>query len=192
MDAAPAAMPPNPKTAATMATMKNIRLYIVFAAYAFFAIFNLLSCKVSENLSKTSGRSGQSKSIPRIIFLNYSLAYDSLQQEYILRLLNKIITEGKLKNTIDSKNPVAGDLAYSVLDKDMQILYGNYVASPLERTVEYTDNNGRMGKKDIRLDSTQFSLRIPLDPAARFISMELYKGGGSENVKLLLIDLLKE
>jgi len=160
---------------------------------AFFAMLQMGSCTISHKTTDTSTNDKITDETPKIIFLNYSIADDTIKQEYRIRLINKIITEGKIKeNTIMYKTPAVDDLEYIVLNKKSQVLTRNYIANPLHRTVEYVKDNGQLAKKDIQLDSARFSLRIPLDPAAQFISMERYTGLNSDNIQVLIIDIFKK
>jgi hypothetical protein len=159
---------------------------------AFCGMLHMVSCTAPHNTTNTSTNDKITNEAPKIIFLNYSIVNDTIKQEYRIRLINKIITEGKIKeNTIMAKTPVIDDLEYIVLNKESQVLMRNYIANPLHRTVEYVTDNGQLAKKDIQLDSTQFSLRIPLDPTAQYISMERYTGLNSDNIQVLIIDIFK-
>ena len=91
-----------------------------------------------------------------------------------------------------SKIPVIDDLEYIVLNKSSKVLQRNYIANPLNKTVEYVTNDRQLAKKNIQLNSVQFSLRIPLDPAAKFISLNRYSGQNTKSVQLFIIDIFKK
>jgi hypothetical protein len=172
--------------------MKLNLSYNIYILAAFFGMLHMVSCTAPHNAMNTSTNDKITNETPKIIFLNYSIVNDTIKQEYRLRLINKIITEGKIKeNTIMAKTPAIDDLEYIVLNKESQVLMRNYIANPLHRTVEYVTDNGQLAKKDIQLDSTQFSLRIPLDPTAQYISVERYTGLNSDNIQVLIIDIFK-
>jgi len=172
--------------------MKHNISYNIYILAAFFGMLQMVSCTVTHKTTNTSTNDKITNETPKIIFLNYSIVNDTIKQEYRIRLINKIITEGKIKeNTIMSKTPAIDDVEYIVLNKESQVLMRNFIANPLHRTVEYVTDNGQLAKKDIQLDSTQFSLRIPLDPTAQYISMERYTGLNSDNIQMLIIDILK-
>ena len=115
------------------------------------------------------------------------MTYDSVNSVYLLSLINRILTEGKLKESkLNSETTGTKNFSYRVLNKNAQLILQEFIPNPLEITIEYVDDFGNLRKKDITLDSTQFSLRIPLAPDARYISLEM-KGN-----RLLLIDLNEE
>ena len=173
--------------------MKYNKSYNNFILPVFFAMLFMVSCKVSDKTTNTSANDKNTFESPGIIFLNYSIVKDTIQQEYKIRLINKIITEGNIKGeNIILKSPEIDDLEYIVLNKESQVLMRNYIANPLIKTVEYVANNGQLTKKEIQLDSTQFSLRIPLEKTAKFISMERFTGQDSDNIRLLIIDIFKK
>ncbi|RIJ46159.1 hypothetical protein D1614_19500 [Maribellus luteus] len=121
-----------------------------------------------------------------MVFLNCSISHDSIGQEYKMDLIDKIITEGRVKQTtVNSKTYEQDNFRYCLLNKNYQIISFSYMPNPLDKTIEYVDENGLLGKRSIRLDSTQFSLRIPLATGSEFVSFE------KDNKQLLLVDLNK-
>jgi hypothetical protein len=171
--------------------MRISKLWIKALIFAACAIL-LHSCKVPR-LANSSAKEQGEVFPPKIIFLNLSVLYDSIQREYRLRVINKTIVEGKIKaNTGFPGTPMRGDFLYNILDNNAQAVTSNYFACPLNKTIEYVDEDPQLKKKDIRLDSTSFSLRIQLDSNSRFISLEQYTGAGLKNTPLLMIDLTEE
>ena len=150
----------------------------------------VVSCKVSDKISNTSTNDETTIESPKLIFLNYSIENDTIQQDYRIRLINMIIVEAKIKdNTLLSKTPAIDDLEYTILDKESQVLMRNFIANPLNRTIEYVSDNGQLAKKDIQLDSTRFSIRIPLAPDAKYIALKRYIGSDSKSIHLLTTDI---
>lgn len=152
-----------------------------------------LSCKVSERTAGPVNMNKDAVDTPKILFLNYSIFEDKTNQEYTIRLINKIISNGKIKE--NSNLPIApetDDLEYMVSDKNHKVLMRNFIPNPLSKTVEFVNDYGQLAKKDIHPDSSLFSLRIQLDPAARYISLERYKGPGNGNIHLHVVDITKE
>ena len=143
------------------------------------------SCKASKINTSNDVSNDENENRPVIVFLNCSLVYDTIKKEYSLSLINKIIVEGELKRTTNSEVYGKRDFGYSVLDKNSNVILQKYMPFPLDQTVEYVDDWGGLQKKDIRLDQTQFSLRLPLTSEAKYISFDW-----QEN-QLLLIDLKK-
>ena len=151
-------------------------------------VFIFLSCKVSKiNTSNDfSNEESENENVPTIVFLNCSLVYDSIRNKLDLSLINKIAVEGKLKDYIESEVYEKKDFGYSVLDKNKQVIFKKYMPYPLEKTVEYVDEQNNLRKKDVRLDQIEFSLRISLSPQAKYISFF-----DRQEKQLLFIDLKK-
>jgi hypothetical protein len=124
--------------------------------------------------------------LPRILFLNYSIVNNNLIDEYKITLINKIISEGQIKETTtEFQKPKIDDLEYIVLDKKSQAIKRGFLANPLNKTIEYVTEDGKLAKKDIRLDSALFALRIQLKPIAESVVLERFTGLNSENIHLL-------
>jgi len=148
------------------------------------------SCKVSKlNTSNdivndiTSNIVSEEK-LPMLAFFTCSLAYDSIQQEYKMSLISKTVVTGKIKESIiDSKENKKRELRYSLLNEDSQVIFQKYMQCPLEKTIEYVDESGRLQKKDIKLDSTEVYLRIYLPLEAHYLSFYM------QEKQLLLINL---
>ena len=169
--------------------MRHYTLIIVHNLIIVSSLLIFFSCKASKintsndftTVMKENEKVNENQ--PIIVFLNCSLVYDSIQNEYNMALINKIIVDGELKKSVDPEAHDKKDFRYSVLDKNAQLIFQKYLPSPLEQTVEYVDEWGSLRKKDIRLDKTQFSLRISLSSEARYISFDRH------DQQLLLIDL---
>lgn len=150
------------------------------------------SCKVPERTTATSDTEKGAVETPRIIFLNYAISENISDREYTVTLINKIISNGKMKENANLPVvPKMDDLEYIVSDNNEKELLRSFIANPLDKTLEFVDDDGHLAKKDIRLDSALFSLRIQLDPDARFISIERYKGPDNANIHLHVVDITK-
>jgi len=164
--------------------MKNFRTHIknYLAILVLLLIFQ--ACKVSK--LSTLNDSSNIEELPMIAFFTCSLAYDSIQQEYKMSLISKNIVTGKIKEpTIDSKENKKRDFRYSLLNEKSQVIFQEYMQCPLDKTIEYVDELGRLQKKDIRLESTEFFLRISLPPDANSLSFDMHEQ------QLLLINFKK-
>ncbi|MFV0471617.1 MAG: hypothetical protein ACK5L7_06235 [Paludibacteraceae bacterium] len=102
-----------------------------------------------------------------------------------MKLTDKVITKGRIKKqtnhpTIYKENR----LKYCLLDKNNQIISSFYMQNPLDKTVEYIDeNSGLMRTRSIRLNNAPFSLRIQLTSHSKYICFE------KDNQQLLLVDI---
>ncbi len=146
----------------------------------------LISCNVSKNSSAPAPSETDTKKSPKIFFLDYQITRDSLHTTYNARLMNMIITNGTIKDDRTAPiHPGADDLEIMVLDKDQQIMTHRYISNPLDRSVEYVNDAGELGKKMIHLDSAQFSVRLPLEPGASSAVLKRFIGDDTESTLLL-------
>jgi hypothetical protein len=127
---------------------------------------------------------------PQIIFLTYSIRKDREQGGYAIELINKITTQGKIKTNADELTvPKAGDLRCVALDESQQPLSTLIIPDPLNETVEYATENGNLAKKEIALDSAQFSVRMQLSAITKFIAIERIDTPDSQATQLILTQL---
>lgn len=109
---------------------------------------------------------------PRIIFVNYNITKDT-DGNISIDLINKIITDGKLKQGVSYKENVEfGDLKIIQANNKSKPIHSIVIANPLVKNVEYTDESGGLGRKIIELETTQFTLRMQLDPQTKYIIIE--------------------
>lgn len=129
-----------------------------------FFLATILSCKIVRHGS-ISEKSGQLPAAnPRIIFINYSVTFDKSKGVQDIRLIDKTITDGKLKNSISVTGiPKPGDLFCFVLNSLMVPVDTVLIPDPLNLTVESVDDNNSLFKKEVTLDSAQFTLRLQFD-----------------------------
>uniref|UniRef100_UPI003217A02B hypothetical protein n=1 Tax=uncultured Draconibacterium sp. TaxID=1573823 RepID=UPI003217A02B len=145
-------------------------------------LMHFVSCKAVKQNASTEPASYSTQ--PMIAFLSCTISYDSVGREYKMDLIDKIITEGRIKNTAaNQKTYEQDDFKYCLLNKNKQVISFSYLQNPLEKTIEYVDENGLMGKKSIRLDSTSFSTRIQLSADTKYVCFE------KDNERLLLVAL---
>ncbi len=109
---------------------------------------------------------------PRIVFLNYTITKNS-DNEVKIEFINKIITEGKLKQDLSNKkNPEFGDLKLIQVNAKSKPLQSIILSNPLVKNVEYLDESGGFQRKIIVLESTEFSVRTQLNDQTKFIIIE--------------------
>lgn len=170
--------------------MKHLRLYIKLVFILLFFVFHSNTCKVLNKTIDTTTIEEDTVSTPGIVFLTYSIKNDTVTGEYSVRLINTIVTTGKIKvpDKITSK-PGIDDLEYIVFDKDAHIIMRDFIPNPLNSTLEYVTSEGELAKKEVRLDSARFVLRIQLDPFVESVVLERYTGPDSRNIILLTTSL---
>lgn len=126
----------------------------------------------------------------RIVFLNYSIVNDAAMGNYKIRFINQIITDGKIKDSNSrTHKPEINDLEYLVLDGESKLMSRKYFANPLNKAMEYVTEEGQLAVKFMQLDSAQFSLRIQLEPNAKYIVLEKYTGNDTKNIHLLTTEI---
>ena len=184
--------------------MKHLALIIRLVPAILFLVLFTESCKVvDKSIETTSGPKGTTTTsneittnrkdsiiLPRIIFLTYSMNYNKANDEYSISLINRMITEGKIKSRdLKSPTPDIDDLEYIIYDTDEKIIEHNYLSNPLKKTIEYVNSEGELAKEDMALDSVEFFLRLQLAPDTKSIVLQRYSGPDSQNIHLLTTEL---
>jgi hypothetical protein len=107
---------------------------------------------------------------PKLIFLNYNIR-KTANNNLTISLINKIITEGKLKNTNfnTNENVKSGDLKCNQIDENNNILKTEIIKNPLVKMFEYVDDSNEFQLKKVELDSAQISLKLKLEPNTKYI-----------------------
>ncbi len=165
--------------------------YLKFSLVVLFSLFQTISCKGPGKITGSSEKIEIPAESPKIAFLNFSIKNDSIHPENSVRLINKILTDGKLKDNPPSVIPKPNDLKYIVSGNNSKELQTGFIPNPLKQTLEYVTETGQLAKRDIESDSTQFSLRIQLEPDARYFSLKKFAGQDSELIPLLKVDLFQ-
>jgi hypothetical protein len=137
--------------------LKYYRTWLNLTPFLFFSL-GIISCSVTKPKNEA-----KSEIPPKIIFLNYSI-----NRKYEIRLIDKFITEGKIKASLPLNT---GDLKCVILNHSRPI-DSLIIADPLNITVESVNENGQLFKKDIALDSAQFFIRVQLNPKADAIAIK--------------------
>jgi len=101
-----------------------------------------------------------------------------------MSLVSKQDVEGKIKDTY-AEGQEKGDFGYRILNQKKQLISQKYMPCPLDKNVEYVDEQGFLQRKDIRLNSTEVFLRLQLMPEMHYIAFDRHKQ------QLLLINLRK-
>tara|TARA_R110002049_G_scaffold206269_1_gene376776 strand:+ start:20042 stop:20539 length:498 start_codon:yes stop_codon:yes gene_type:complete len=141
---------------------KRISILNTFALLCLF-----VSCGSHKNIETTQA---SIEIPPKIIFLNYSIK-KTADGHRSIRFLNKIVTDGKLKNTKANTVGDYGDLICAQLDKKSKVLERSVIKNPLSKNIEYLNGSNAFQRKQISLDSIQFSIRIQLKPNTKYISI---------------------
>jgi hypothetical protein len=161
-------------------------------AIFFISLMGWQSCSVTHSSTSTDIKNDSTVITPKIIFLNYSVKKDKSNGEIEIFLINKIITEGKLKiNNTGLDIPKPGDLKCITLDNHMNPVDSIMIPDPLNITVESVDENNELFKKEIAKDSAQFSIRLQMTENVSSVGIKKSSNPDSKN-SFLLITKLKQ
>lgn len=172
--------------------MKNVDQKIILNLIPILSICLICwqSCSVTHSNARTKIEKDSTSFTPKIIFLNYSVKPAKSIGTLEILLINKIITEGKLKvNNAQPEIPKPGDLKCITLDNQMNPLDSIIVSDPLNVTVESVDDNNALFKKEILKDSAQFSIRLQLTDKIHAIGIKKSTNSGNQNSYLLITKL---
>jgi hypothetical protein len=109
---------------------------------------------------------------PKLIFLNYTISKDAHGNKHI-QFINKIITDGKLKNNTETylKTGTVGDLKCSQLDKDSVEIKTVIIQNPLSKIIEYVNDSLIFESKKVEMHAAPLSLRLPLHDKTKYITI---------------------
>jgi hypothetical protein len=152
----------------------------------YFILVGSVSCLITHSAIRSDSNEESETVSPRIIFLNYSIRLDKSGGEPEIRLINKSVTKGNLKiNKSLPEIPKPGDLRCIALDDKQKAVESFIIPDPLNITVESVSDNNELFKKEIALDSAQFSVRMQLNEKISAIGIR--KNAGSENQNSFLL-----
>lgn len=154
--------------------MKTQNLKILIILLLFF-----MSCGTKQSVLANNDIV---ETAPKLIFLNYNIR-KTANNNLTISLINKIITEGKLKNTNfnTTENVKSGDLKCNQIDENNNILKTEIIKNPLVKMFEYVDDSNEFQLKKVELDSAQISLKLKLEPNTKYITIS----SSIENLKEL-------
>lgn len=109
---------------------------------------------------------------PKLIFLNYTITKD-LNGKKQIQFINKIITDGKLKNNTERylKTGSVGDLKCIQLDKDSVEIKTIIMQDPLSKIIEYVNDSLIFESKKMQLNSAPLSIRLALHDKTKYITI---------------------
>ena len=151
-----------------MSLLKNITKYkITILLLVLLPVF--LGCK---NSKQSFENQTEIESTPKILFLNYAIE-KTLDNKRKIEFINKKIVDGKLKNIAFEPigNAVDGDLIFSELDSKLKTINKILIKNPLVQTIEYVDDAKQFQTKTLDLDKSQFSIRLQLKNATKYITI---------------------
>ena len=129
----------------------------------------IISCATKQT---TATNTKIAEVYPKLIFLNYTISKNEMGNKKI-QFINKIQTEGKLKNVSNKylKFGTLGDLKCSQLDKDSVEIISVIIKNPLIKHIEIISDSLIFENKIIELRNAPFSLRLQLHNKTKFIAI---------------------
>ncbi|MBU3821210.1 hypothetical protein KO566_03985 [Flavobacteriaceae bacterium XHP0103] len=125
-----------------------------------------LSCVSKKRVSESAE---VQETNPKLIFLNYNISKDENGKKHVA-FINKTITDGKLKEGINTKKTgTIGDLKCSQLNKDSIEIQSVIKDNPLVKMIEYVNDSLIFERKKIELNNASLSLRMSLSSRAKFM-----------------------
>jgi hypothetical protein len=173
-------------------SIKNQNIFFYLMPVFYLCMMGLLSCFVTH-ANRPPEQDGDKASLtPQIVFLNYSVKLVRPGGEVEIQLINKIITDGKLKiNSARPEIPKPDDLICISLNDRLEPVDSIIISDPLNITVESVDENNSLFKKEIARDSAQFSIRLQLTKEIQSIAIKKNSNSDDQN-PYLLITKIKE
>ena len=145
------------------------------------------SCFVTHSNVRSEINSDSTTATPKIIFLDYSVKPDKSNGTLEILLINKIITEGKLKiSNPQPAIPKPGDLKCITLDNRLNPVDSIIVPDPLNVTVESVNERNELFKTEIKKDSAQFSIRFQLTEKIYSVGIQKCTNSGNQNSFLII------
>jgi len=127
----------------------------------------------------------------RIVVLTASIVFDSTIQEHRMKLLDKQIMPGLLRDSAKfGQGREDGELMYQILNENSEVVAQKYLEPPFAVRTSFLDENGNPAQKQILLDSTSIFLRLQLMPETRQVVFKSRnRSVRGEVLPLLTIDL---
>jgi len=126
---------------------------------------------------------------PQTIFLNFDV-FRAPDNNINAKLIDKIVVDGAIKkNNAAIKNPVDGDLKCIELDEENNPVQSFYLGNPLNKNIEYVNDEGQLASKYVELDTAQLSIRMQLHQQTQSITLERLTGQTNKTKTIINIKL---
>ncbi|MGY0391794.1 hypothetical protein ACW5R3_04410 [Bizionia sp. KMM 8389] len=103
-----------------------------------------------------------------MVFFNYNIKKIPNSSPEI-NFLNYLTTKGRIKGFHQEKILDKPDnLVCELLDKDLNVIETLYIKNPLNNVIEYVNDDGNLEKKQIILEHTDFSFRMPYSEVIKY------------------------
>ena len=132
-------------------------------------IFTIQSCTNNKNKTQNVEMDNQ---IPQTIFLSFEISKIN-KIDVAIKLIEKTVVDGAIKkNNLVISNPKVGDFKCVELDERKNVIQSFCLTNPLNKRVEYVNDDGELESKNVTLDTTQLLIRMKLHPQTKFIELE--------------------
>ena len=135
----------------------------IFVVLGIVALLWMTSCGVKREAMHSHGGQAFDDDHPQMVFVEGLVRYDSVSNTYSMQLLSMTKVDGRMKQLPPGHdlNPAEG-FNYVLRGKGKYELAIYGMENPLRKRLEYVDENGSLGSKEMRSDEADFYLRIPL------------------------------
>lgn len=135
----------------------------------------MFACHAPQRLPAPDAATASHPAKPQIIFINFKAEQDdSAPHKMKVTWLNHIVVEGQLKQDVGSEKVDTSPegLICSFWNANARLLKQIALENPLQRTVEYADEDGRLTTRQLQLREVEFSIRTQLAPGIAFVTVE--------------------
>jgi len=163
-----------------------MKYYAIYFLSFILVTFIFHSCAQHKNKTNKSEMETNS---PKTIFLNFELSKNK-DNSMALKLIDKMVVDGEIKkNNLAISNPKVGDFKCIELDERKNPIQHFYLSNPLDKRVEYVDDDGQLSSKNIKLETTTLSIRMQLHQQTHLIAMEQITDQSSKTESITVIKL---
>jgi len=135
-------------------------------------ILILLSCRSLRTHDNSQIRQDEPEE-PKILFLNLKIYIDNKFTNESVELINSIISEGKLKNEVNKKLELRENfILFSFLNAKREVIQLTTIDNPLNKSIEYVNEDKMLQMKKLDLKEAVFSLRMQYSNEISFIRIE--------------------
>lgn len=160
--------------------------YVIYFLCFILITFVFHSCAQHKN--KTNKSEMETKS-HKTIFVNFELSKNK-DNSIELKLIDKIVVDGKIKkNNLAISNPKVGDFKCVELDERKNPIQHFYLSNPLNKRVEYVDDDGQLSSKNVELETTTLSIRMQLHQQTYSIAIERINDQTNKTERITIIKL---
>jgi len=138
---------------------------------SFLAVLYLLMACGSALVDTDTEEDIATNDAPKIAFVSYKISKDATDK-ITIELIDVLMAKGKLKPQDNEKANVVGDYELIQLSSDGKQLTLDKIENPLNQIIEYVNEEGEFGKKEVSFDSKDIYIRVQLHSQSKYIVMQ--------------------